>query len=213
MARRIRKSKTGKRRARGLTRRTAGSGSGAPRTRPKAGPKLARQHSTARKRQAAKVRRGSSSRLRRLRADPWAEAAVLEMNRGRSLTAAARDLNLPRSRLQNYVTRQRLAKRRGNRWVTKDNRPRRVPVMTGGRLRVLTVRGYDEARLVGEHHQAVGEFVRSNSLDHIKPFTGKAVQAVNGRRYALETDPNALHRIAAMDSPPFHEIYEIISPK
>jgi hypothetical protein len=133
------------------------------------------------------------------------------MNRGRSLTAAARDLDLPPKQLQNYVTRRRLAKRKGQRWVSKDNRLRRVPVMTGGRLRTLIVRGYEPARLVGEHHHAVGEFVRTNDIKLIKSFRGQTVQAVNGRRHVLETNPNALHRIAAMDSPPFHEIYEITS--
>jgi hypothetical protein len=37
------------------------------------------------------------------------------------------------------------------------------------------------------------------------------VQAANGRRYVLETRPNELHRLAAMESPPFHEIYKITS--
>jgi hypothetical protein len=83
--------------------------------------------------------------------------------------------------------------------------------MTGGRFRVLAVRGYKEARLVGEHHNAVDQFVRTNDIDFIKAFKGRSVRAVSGRRYVLETDPNALHRIVAMDTPPFHEIYEITS--
>jgi hypothetical protein len=83
--------------------------------------------------------------------------------------------------------------------------------MTGSHVRVLTVRGYEPARLVGEHHDAVGEFVRTNAIEQLKPFKGRTVEAVNGRRYVLETDPNTLHRIAAIDSPPFHEIYEITS--
>jgi hypothetical protein len=148
---------------------------------------------------------------KRLRSDPRIEIAVREMNRGRSLTATARSLHLGPKSIQAFLREQRLAKRKGQRWVTKDNRPRRVPVMTGGRFRVLTVRGYDQARLVGEHHQAVGEFVRTNAIELIKPFKGKTVQTVSGRKYPLETSPNALHRIAAMDSPPFHEIYEITS--
>jgi len=133
------------------------------------------------------------------------------MNRGQSLTAAARGSQVSSKRLQKFLVQQRLGKRKGQRWISKDIRPRRVPVMTGGRFRVLTVRGYDQARLVGEHHHAVGEFVRTNNIDLIKPFRGRSVQAVSGRRYPLETGPNALHRIAAMDSPPFHEIYEITS--
>jgi hypothetical protein len=83
--------------------------------------------------------------------------------------------------------------------------------MTGGRVRIVTVRGYGPARRVGEHHHAVGEFVRTNAVDLIKPFKGQTVQAVTGRRYVLETDPNALHRIAAIDQPSFHEIYRITS--
>jgi hypothetical protein len=211
MAGRTRKAKKQKRIARGPKRRHSGSRARArAKTRTKVGPKVARKRSAARKRRTPKLP-GSPQTLRRLGADPRTEAAVLEMNRGRSLTAAARDLGLSRKQLQHYVTGRRLARRKGQRWVSKDNRLRRVPVMTRGHFRVLTVRGYEPARLVGEHHQAAGEFVRTNDLKLIKPFRGRTVQAVNGRQYVLETDPNALHRIAAMDSPPFHEIYEITS--
>lgn len=83
--------------------------------------------------------------------------------------------------------------------------------MTAGRVLKLTVRGYEPARLVGEHHNAAWEFVRTNDIQLIEPFRSRTVEAVNGRRYVLETDPNALHRIAAMDTPPFNEIYEITS--
>jgi len=83
--------------------------------------------------------------------------------------------------------------------------------MTGGRVRILTVSGYEQARLVGEHHHAVGEFVRTNAVELIEPFKGQSVQATDGRRYTLETRPNALHRIAAIDSPQFYEIYQITS--
>lgn len=83
--------------------------------------------------------------------------------------------------------------------------------MTGGRLRVLTVRGYKQAQLIGEHHHAAGQFVRTNAVAILKPFRGRTIQAANGRDYVLDTDPNVLHRIAAMDSPRFHEIYAITS--
>ena len=143
--------------------------------------------------------------------DPRIEAAILEMNRGLSLTAAARAAHISRRRLRQFLTRHRLGKRKRRRWVTKDNRLRRLPVITRGRFRVLTVRGYEPARLAGEHHDAAAAFVRTNDASLIESFRGKSVQATNGRLYPLETDPNALHRIAAMDTPPFHEIYEIIS--
>jgi hypothetical protein len=133
------------------------------------------------------------------------------MNRGRSLTAAARSLKLPPDDLRKTLKQLRLLKRKRKRWVINDDRPRRVPVSTGGRQRNLTVRGYEQASFLGEYHHAVGEFLQSNDAKFLKPFKGRSVQAANGRRYVLETDPNVLHRIAAMDTPQFHEIYEITS--
>jgi len=155
--------------------------------------------------------RGRAIKPNRPASDPRIEAAILEMNRGVSLTAAARAAHISRRRLRQFLTRHRLGKRKRRRWVTKDNRLRRLPVITRGRFRVLTVRGYEPARLAGEHHNAAAAFVRTNDASLIESFRGQSVQATNGRQYLLETDPNALHRIAAMDTPPFHEIYEIIS--
>ncbi len=146
-----------------------------------------------------------------VKADSKINAAILEMNRNTSMTAAARSRHVSAERLRRFVAVQRLGESDGRRWVMTDSRPRIVQVMTGGRERTLTVDGYDQARLVGEHHQAVGEFVRTNDIELIKPFEGRSVRGANGREYPLETDPNELHRIASMDMPPFHEIYAITS--
>ena len=133
------------------------------------------------------------------------------MNRGQSLTATARSLKLPPDDLRKTLKQLRLLKRKGKRWVFNDDRPRRVQVVSGGRIRNVIVRAYEQASFLGEYHRAVREFLRTNHLKHLKRFKGRAVEAANGREYVLETDPNALHRIAAMDTPPFHEIYEITS--
>lgn len=143
--------------------------------------------------------------------DPGLEAAIREMNQGTSMTAAARSRHVSVERLRRFLSHENLAERKGPRWVTTDARPRQVPVMTGGQVRILTVDGFEQARLVGEHHHAVGEFVRSNDIELIRPFEGRSVRAFNGREHPLETDPNTLHRIASMDTPPFHEIYAITS--
>ncbi len=127
------------------------------------------------------------------------------------MTAAARSRHVSVERLRRFLVEQGLAERKGPRWVSTDARPRQVPVMTGGNVKMLTVAGYEQARLVGEHHHAVGAFVRTNDIELIKPFEGQSVRAASGRKYPLETDPNALHRIASMDTPPFHEIYAITS--
>lgn len=143
------------------------------------------------------------------RADKPISDAVREMNRGSSLTAAARANHVSAERLRGFLAFYQLGGRKGRRWVTHDDRARRLPVLTGGQFRVLTLAGYEQARLVGEHHNAAGEFVRTNDVQLLMPFKDRYVRSTDGTRYRLETDPNALHRIAAMDTPPFHEIYEI----
>jgi len=143
--------------------------------------------------------------------DPRFETAIREMNREHSLTAAARRSHISLRRLRRVLAKQGLIRRKGHHWVTKDNRLRKVLVMTRGRFRELTVRGFGEASLAAAHYVAAGQFVRTNDTRLLKPFEGKSVRAASGRNYPLETAPNALHRIAAMDTAPFHEIYEIIA--
>ena len=169
------------------------------------------RRSAPRRRKAATTRQKPRRSRRRPTSDPRLEAAVLEMNRGRSLTAAAKALRISPKRLKESLRQRRIGKRKGRRWVATDQRRRKVSIITAGRLRTLSVIGYQPARLAGEHHSAVGRFVRTNDMDVLEPFKGKSVRAANGRKYPLETDPNALHRIAAMESPPFHEIYAITS--
>jgi hypothetical protein len=198
-------------RKRGPQKRARGNTTRAPskrkaRTHPKK-----RERSTPR-RQGVGVRKKKSTRTKtRLRSDPRIENAVREMNRGRSLTAAARSIGLPLKNLRTQLRGRGLLKRKGKRWIFKDDRPRKVVITTGGRSRTLTVRGYDEASIASAYQQAAKQFLRTNQLKFLEPFKGRTVQAANGRRYPLQTDPNAVHRIAAMDSPPFHEIYEITS--
>ena len=145
------------------------------------------------------------------RTDENIDAAILGMNQGQSLSAAARLSHVSAERLRRFIIQAKLGALIGHRWALTDRRPRRVPVLTGGRQRTVIVDGFDQASLVGEHHNAVGAFVRTNDIELLEPFEGVSVRAANGKKYPLETDPNELHRIAAMDTPPFHEIYQITS--
>jgi len=183
---------------------------GRPKPRPRRKLRKVRQV-TNRSRRPARTRPKPKRGSRRAKPDPRLKIAVREMNRGRSLSSAARALGFSSKTLQLHLRRKRLLTRKGNRWVVNDKQLRRIPTMTGGRSRVIIVRGYAPARLVGEHHNAVGEFVRTNDITVLMPFKGRSVRSASGREFILETDPNVLHRIAAMDSPQFHEIYKITS--
>lgn len=158
-----------------------------------------------------KSRKATKKPSRHPRLGVKAEAAIQLLNRGRSFSATARTLRLPIGDLQRALKRKGLAHRRGKRWVFKDSRLRRVQIITKGRTRNLGVQGYAAARLIGEYHNAVARFLRTNNPKELRRFVGRVVEAANGRTYVLETDPNELHRIAAMDTPAFHEIYQITS--
>jgi hypothetical protein len=147
----------------------------------------------------------------RVKPDRNIDDAMREINRGRSLTAAAKLYDVPVQRLRRYLVENKLAVRRGRRRVPADKRLRKIRIVTGGRVRVVMVSGFKAAQLAGAHHHAVYAFVRNNDLGLLKQFVGRSIRAADGRKYVLETDPNALHRIAPVDTPSFHEIYEITS--
>lgn len=148
---------------------------------------------------------------RQARGDSRIDAAILAMNQGRSLTAAARAEHVSPDRLKRTLVQRKIGKRQGQRWIVSDTRPRRVPVLTRGKQKTLILDGFAEGSLAGAHYQAAGEFVRTNDPTLMDPYIGLSVRTSGGQRHPLETDLNELHRIAAMDEPPFHEIYQITS--
>ena len=133
------------------------------------------------------------------------------MNEGRSMTAAAKTHHVSAERLRRFLVSENLASRQGRRWIISDSRPRRLPVIAEGDIRTLTIGGFSQAQLVGRHYDAVGRFVRTADIELLHPFKGRSIRTTAGARYALETDPNELFRLASMDMPAFEEIFEIVS--
>ncbi len=86
-----------------------------------------------------------------------------------------------------------------------------MKVFTGGELRELRLRDFEQASLNGRHRAAIAEFLRTNDRDLLRPFDGVAVIDAKGRAHPLETDPNVLLRIASTDDGVFHEIYRLVS--
>jgi hypothetical protein len=144
--------------------------------------------------------------------DPKLEAAVKLLRAGKSQSAAAKEAGVTAERLRRFTYGNKLAKRVGRKWVMTDERPRRVPTLSKGDIKSVTVPNFEEASKAGSYWNAAGQFVRTNEIEYILPFIGEGLTDLKGRFIPFETEPNALHRIAAMDTPPFHEIYQIISP-
>lgn len=143
--------------------------------------------------------------------DDKIEAAIREMRAGTSMTAAAKLVGVSPKRLSTFIKAHRIGRYKANRWLFTDRRPRRIPMIVGDGQRAITVPGFEEASLAGQHHNAVGRFIRSGDLSHLAAFQGQSITDVKGRKHPFETDPNALFRFAAKDEPAFHEIYQIVS--
>jgi len=164
----------------------------------------ARGHARA-KESAVRQRKAKAGEVKKI------ERAVKALRSGKSQKAAAKTGGISVERLRRFIYENKLATRQGSRWVMTDDRPRRVPTIYKGQFRTVIVPGFAGASLAGQYHNAVGHFVRSNDLSVIEPFEGEGLTDVKGRFFEFETDPNALHRYAAMDTPAFHEIYQIVS--
>ena len=156
-----------------------------------------------------------SIRTRRRAPEPDAklERAIKLLRSGKSQNAAAKTTRISADRLRRFTYANKLAKRVGRKWVMTDERPRRVPTLTSGEVKTVTVPGFNGASKAGSYWNAAGQFVRTNEVEYIRPFIGDGLTDTKGKFIPFETEPNELHRIAAMDTPPFHEIYQIVSPE
>jgi len=143
--------------------------------------------------------------------DPKLEEAFKLLRSGQTLTRAARSARVSRERFRRYIEARELARREGRRWVITDERPRRIPTLTDGWQREVIARDLQEASRGGAYWDAAGRFVRTNDLGLLEQYRGQGVTDAKNHFHPFETDPNELHRLAAMDAPAFHEIYEIVS--
>jgi hypothetical protein len=143
---------------------------------------------------------------------PKYEPRLEQGREGTALSAAARSLGVAPERLRRYVAQTGVVEKRGRRWVVlNDARPRRMQVYSEGKLRVITVPGYEPAARIGRYLSAVGQFLETNDPAHLAPFVGESVTDVKGREYVFETRPNVLYRLSELGAETFEQVYRIIA--
>lgn len=178
---------------------------------PRAGEAAAAAAAAAPGRGVSRSRRSNSAAPDAIKADPRLEEGFKALRRGASISKAASSAGVSRERLRRFIGENDLADWKARNWVVTDKRPRRVPLISKGRQIDVVVSSLEEAMRAGAYWDAQGRFVRTNDTSLLKPFEGKGVTDIKGRFRPFETDPNELHRIASMDAPVFHEIYEIVA--
>lgn len=148
-------------------------------------------------------------RSKTLKSDERLEAALKLLRQTGNQGRAAKEAGVSAERFRRFLRTNALAQRQGRRWHITDNRTRRMTVISGGEASEITLRDYEQASLNGKHLAAVGAFLRSNDIDLLRPFDGQSVVDASGEAHPLETDPNALYRLAHAGSEVFHEIYRL----
>ena len=165
--------------------------------------------------QARGHRKPSEARLSKTRAQKTLEDHRLQMGlrflrKEKNFARAAKEAGLSTERLRTEVIEKGIVEKRGHRWFIKRDLPRRVPIFTDGREKIITVGDFDEASLVGKYMSAVGLFLRTNEIRHLRPYTDRAVTDIAGDTYPLETRPNVLHRLAHSGVTSFTQVYRIV---
>ena len=145
-----------------------------------------------------------------VRHDDRLEAGLRLLRQTGNQGRAAKEAGISPERLRRFLRENALAERRGRQWHFSDHRLRRMTVISKGDAVPLTLRGFDQASLNGQHLSAVRQFLGSNDIEFLLPFRGQAVIDAHGRAHPFETDPNTLHRIAAQGDEVFHHIYRLI---
>jgi hypothetical protein len=142
--------------------------------------------------------------------DERLEAALKLLRNAKKQGIAARAAGVSPERFRRFLRENSLAERQGRSWLITDRRPRRMTVISEREVKNVTLADPDQLSLNGRHLAAVQQFLRSNDIELLRPFEGMAVVDVKGRPHPLETNPNALHRLASAGSEVFHEVYRLV---
>lgn len=125
-------------------------------------------------------------------------AGLKSLRQGKSLSEAARQLGVSRERLGSYVKRVAGAQWFDGKWAINDDRRRLVPFIENGLVRLLMVRGYEPARLAGEHwddaHRVLTE--PGDAETFARKWQGLFVRDTAGERHFFTTDLNEIYRAA-----------------
>ena len=143
-------------------------------------------------------------------ADDRLELALKALRQTGNRAAAAKSVGVSPERLRRFLHENVQIEGRGRSLKITDDRHRYFTVLTRGKAPTLRLRDFDQASINGTHLDAVGKFLRTTDTDLLRPFEGRSVIDFRGKEHPLETDPNALLRIAAQGDEIFHEIYKLI---
>jgi hypothetical protein len=103
-------------------------------------------------------------------------------------------------------------KKMGNRWTARsyDKIPRYMRINEDGKEVSIEVNDSRIASLIGRYHNAVKKYLDNGDTADLEQFEGIAIRDAQGEEHLLETDTEALKKIAeAREEPEFYDIYNL----
>ena len=137
------------------------------------------------------------------------QLALRALRQTGTISNAAKTARISREKFSRFLRENQLIRRAGRRWQVSDNLHWKMQITSDGKNYAVRLNRHDQASLNGRHQAAIGGFLTSNDIDLLAPFVGQSVIDTKGKAHPLETNPNALHRLAASDDQPFHQIYRL----
>lgn len=138
------------------------------------------------------------------------ELGFKAIERGKTLTASAKQIHVSPERLRRYLTEQRVAEKHGRKWVPRsDHRVRQMLLYTRGRARSVQV-NRAQASDVGTYFSAVARFLAENDPLILLPYEDRGVTDIRGAFHPFEIDPNTLYRLSNTGRESFEQVYRIV---
>lgn len=152
----------------------------------------------------------SIRRFRRLEDRRFQRGLRLLLHEDKSLIEIAKELGTSRERLVRELKATGAARKKGLKWIVRDDLPRQMLLFSGGKEITITVANRKTASIVGFYSSQVGQFRRTNDPRWLSLFEGKTVTDINGQKYPFEVDPNKIYKLSATGMESFEFVYRIV---
>jgi len=152
----------------------------------------------------------SIKRFRPLEDRRFQRGLRLLLHEDKSLIEIAKELGTSRERLVRNLEATGAARKKGLKWIVRDDLPRQMLLFSGGKEITITVANRKTASIVGLYMSQVAQFLRTNDPRWLSLFEGKGVSDITGQRHVFEVDPNKIYKLSATGMESFESVYRIV---
>ena len=142
--------------------------------------------------------------------DEKLQISLQALRSGKSLQEAAKEIRVSPDRLRNQAKAKGAIRKHQGRWAVIKKLHREMLIYSDGNALSITLSQPKQSSKIGRYMSAVHSFMRTNNANYLKPFEGQTVIDASGKTYPLETNPNALYRLASSGSDSFEQVYRIV---